>query len=89
MAAEKVTGATKLLKLQIDLGSETRQIVAGVAEHYPPERITGMRIIVVTNLKPAVIRGIESRGMLLAAKAGGNLVLLTPDGDLAPGAKVS
>ena len=89
MAAEKVSGATKLLKLQIDLGSETRQIVAGVAEHYPPERITGMKIIVVTNLKPATIRGIESRGMLLAAKAGSSLVLLTPDGDLAPGAKVS
>lgn len=89
VSAEKVEGAAKLLKLQIDLGSERRQIVAGIAEHYTPEQVTGTRIIVVSNLKPAVIRGVESRGMLLAAKAGKALFLVRPDGDLPPGAKVS
>lgn len=89
LKAERVDGADKLLKLQIDLGYEKRQIVAGVAQHYSPERITGMKIIVVTNLKPVVIRGIQSNGMLLAAQAGKKLLLLTPDGDLPAGAKVS
>ncbi|MBN1212608.1 MAG: methionine--tRNA ligase [candidate division Zixibacteria bacterium] len=89
IAAENVEGADKLLKLQIDIGTEKRQIVAGVAQYYSPEKITGMKIIVVTNLKPAVIRGIESNGMLLAAKAGKQLFLVTPDGDLPPGAKIS
>ena len=89
ITAERVEGADKLLKLQIDLGSEKRQIVAGVAEHYSPEEMVGKKIAVVANLKPAVIRGIESNGMLLAAKKGKTLRLLTPDGDLPPGAKVS
>jgi len=89
LKAEHVEGANKLLKLQIDLGHEKRQIVAGVAEHYSPEKITGMKIIVVTNLKPVVIRGIPSNGMLLAATSGKKLVLLTPDADLPSGAKVS
>jgi methionyl-tRNA synthetase len=87
--AEKLEGADRLLKLQIDLGGEKRQIVAGVAQQYNPEQITGMKIIVVTNLKPAVIRGVESNGMLLAARKGKILVLLTPDSDLPAGAKVS
>ncbi|MBI5267254.1 MAG: methionine--tRNA ligase, partial [candidate division Zixibacteria bacterium] len=89
LEAERVEGADKLLKLQIDLGNEKRQIVAGVAQFYPPEKITGMKIIVVANLKPSVIRGVQSNGMLLAAKAGSQLFVLTPDGDLPPGAKVS
>ena len=89
LEAERVEGADKLLKLQIDIGSEKRQIVAGVAEYYAPEQIKGMKIIVVTNLKSAVIRGVESNGMLLAAKKGKNLCLLVPDGDLPLGAKVS
>jgi methionyl-tRNA synthetase len=89
LEAEGVVGADRLLKLQIDIGSEKRQIVAGVAEHYSPEEIKGMKIVVVTNLKPATIRGIESNGMLLAAKKGKKLTLLTPADDLPPGAKVS
>jgi methionyl-tRNA synthetase len=88
-AAEAVEGANKLLKLQINLGAEKRQIVAGVAEYYTPEQITGMKIIVVVNLKPAVIRGIESNGMLLAATKKKKLALLTPDKDLPPGSRVS
>jgi methionyl-tRNA synthetase len=89
LEAGKVEGADKLLKLRIDIGSEKRQIVAGIAQHYTPEQMTGMKIIVVTNLKPAKIRGIESNGMLLAATSGKKLCLLIPDGDLPPGAKVS
>ncbi|HBY99828.1 MAG TPA: methionine--tRNA ligase, partial [candidate division Zixibacteria bacterium] len=87
--AEKVEGANKLLKLQIDLGGETRQIVAGVAQYYSPEEITGKMIIVVANLEPAKIRGVESNGMLLAAKSGNDLVLLTTEKDIPPGAKIS
>jgi methionyl-tRNA synthetase len=89
LKAEKVEGAAKLLKLQIDLGSEKRQIVAGIAEHYTPEKVTGMKIVVVTNLKPAVIRGVESNGMLLAASKGKKLTLVTPDDDLPAGARIS
>lgn len=89
LEAEAVAGTDKLLKMQIDLGGEKRQIVAGIAQHYTPERITGMKIIVVTNLKPVVIRGVESNGMLLAAHTGKQLFLVTPEGDLPAGAKVS
>jgi methionyl-tRNA synthetase len=88
LQAERVEGATKLLKLQIDLGSERRQIVAGVAEYYTPEKITGMSIVVVANLKPAKIRGIDSNGMLLAAKIDGALTLITPSSEIPAGAKV-
>ncbi|MGH8015554.1 MAG: methionine--tRNA ligase, partial [Candidatus Zixiibacteriota bacterium] len=89
LKAERVDGATKLLKLEIDLGNETRQIVAGVAEYYSPKQITGKKIIVVSNLKPAKIRGIESNGMLLAAKKGKQLTLVTLESDLPAGADVS
>jgi methionyl-tRNA synthetase len=67
LSAERVPGTDKLLKLQIDLRSERRQLVAGIAKHYTPEELIGKQIVVVTNLQPAVIRGIESQGMLLAA----------------------
>lgn len=87
--AEKVEGADKLLKLEIDLGGEKRQIVAGIAQHYAAEEMKGKTLIVVTNLKPAKIRGIESNGMLLAAQADGDLVLLTTDREIASGAEVS
>jgi methionyl-tRNA synthetase len=89
LEAEKVEGADKLLKLQIDIGSEKRQIVAGVAQYYTPENIVGKKIIVVKNLQPAEIRGVESRGMLLAAKRKNELTLLTLDKDLPVGAKIS
>jgi len=88
LSAERVEGADRLLKLQIDLGDHQRQIIAGVAEHYTPEKITGMKIIVVANLKPATIRGIESNGMLLAAKKGKKLFLVVPEQDIPAGASV-
>jgi methionyl-tRNA synthetase len=90
LEAEKVDGADKLLKMQIDIGSEKRQIVAGIAEHYQPNDIVGKKIIVVKNLKPAKIRGVESNGMLLAAKKKDKLCIVTPENsDLPPGASVS
>ncbi len=89
VSAEKVEGADKLLKLQIDLGDEKRQIVAGIAQHYTAEDMVGKTLVIVCNLKPAKIRGIESNGMLLAAQSGKNLVLLTTDKNIPPGAGVS
>jgi methionyl-tRNA synthetase len=89
LSAEKVEGAAKLFKMQIDLGKEQRQIVAGIAEWYQPEDMPGRNIVVVTNMKPAKIRGVESTAMLLAALEGGQLALLTIDRDLPLGAKVS
>lgn len=88
VGAAKVVGASKLLKLQIELGSSTRQIVAGIAEHYAPEDLIGKTIVVVANLKPAKIRGELSQGMLLAASQAGQLRLLTLDGDLPSGAEI-
>jgi methionyl-tRNA synthetase len=87
--AEKVKGADKLLKLKIDLGSEEREIVAGIAPAYPPEAMVGKKIVVVTNLKPAKIKGIESKGMLLAAKDGEILSLVAVDKDVKKGSKIS
>jgi methionine--tRNA ligase beta chain len=88
LSAEKVEKADKLLKLQVELGSETRQVIAGIAAHYKPEDLVGKKIILVANLKPAKIRGIESYGMLLAAKDGEKLFVITPDGEIGSGAKV-
>lgn len=88
LEAEKVPKADKLLRLQIDLGAERRQIVAGIALFYKPEEVVGKTIVVVSNLKPALIRGLESNGMLLAAKDDKQLRLITVDGDLPPGLSV-
>ncbi len=87
--AERVKGADKLLQLQIAIGSERRQIVAGIAQYYAPEDIVGKKIIVVANLEPAKIRGIESHGMLLAAQKEGALTLVTVDKEIPSGASVS
>ncbi|MBI3609677.1 MAG: methionine--tRNA ligase [Nitrospirae bacterium] len=67
VTAEKVAGADKLLKLSVDIGTDTRQVVAGIAAKYAPDQLIGKSVVLVANLKPAVIRGIESRGMILAA----------------------
>ena len=86
--AEAVEGADKLLKLKVEVGGEERQIVAGIAQHYAPDTLVGRTIVLVANLKPARIRGIESQGMLLAAKKSGTLRLITVDGDIPAGANV-
>lgn len=91
LTAERVKGADKLLRLEIDLGGERRQIVAGIASSYRPEELVGRRIVVVANLKPAKVRGLWSEGMLLAASAstpqGTHYFLIQPDG-LAPSGSV-
>jgi len=81
ISAEKVDGAKKLLKLQVQVGSKERQIISGIAEYYSPDDLLGNLIVVVTNLKPAKIFGEESYGMLLAAKKGKDLKLITIDSD--------
>jgi methionyl-tRNA synthetase len=86
LAAERVDKSKKLLKLQIDLGDEKRQLVAGLAEYYEPEQMVGKKIIIVANLKPAKLMGVESQGMLLAAEKGDAVTLLTVDGDIEQGA---
>lgn len=88
-SAEKVEGADKLLKLQISLGEEKKQLVAGIAEQYSPEELVGKQIVVVANLEPKSLRGVESQGMLLAAVAEGGPVLLQPDKEVKEGTKVS
>jgi len=89
LAAEWVPKTDKLLKLSIDTGEEKRQIVAGIAQHYNPEVLIGKTIIIVANLQPVKIRGIESQGMLLTAEKGENLTLLTTFDDLGPGSFIS
>jgi methionyl-tRNA synthetase len=86
--AEKVEGTAKLVKLEVDIGTEKRQLVAGVADTYKPEDLVGKKIIVVANLKPAVIRGIESQGMLLAAVINDKAVIPFFENDVPPGTKV-
>lgn len=86
--AEPVPKAHKLLKLQVDIGGEKRQLVAGIAQEYDIETLVGKRIIVIANLEPTTIRGVRSDGMLLAADDGTTLSLLTPDRAIASGAKV-
>lgn len=88
IAAEPVPKADRLLLLQIDLGGETRQIVAGIAQFYSAEEMVGKSVVVVANLKPAKIRGVESNGMLLAAKDGKTLRVVTVDGEVPAGASV-
>jgi methionyl-tRNA synthetase len=88
IAAQRVQGADRLLRLEIDLGTEKRQIVAGIAQSYEPEALVGKSIIVVANLKPAKVRGVESQGMLLAAAAGSGPVVATFEGEVAPGTRV-
>jgi methionyl-tRNA synthetase len=88
IAAERVPNANRLLKLQVDLGYEKRQIVAGIAEHYAPEDLIGKQIILAANLEPATIRGIESQGMLLAAAGEKDLAVATFEKAMSPGTRV-
>lgn len=89
ISAEKIENSEKLLKLEVDLGSEKRQIVSGIAEVYEPENLIGKEIILVANLEPKVIMGVESHGMLLAANQDGTPVLLNVDREVAPGSTIT
>lgn len=88
LSCEPHPQADRLLILQVDLGEERRQIVAGIRAHYPPEQLVGRRVVVVANLQPAVLRGVESQGMLLAASGTDTVAVLSPDKDVPPGSKV-
>ena len=89
VSCEKVKKSDKLLKLQLDIGIETRQVVSGIAKYYSPEDLVGKKVIMIANLKPAKLMGIESQGMILAASNGDKLVLATVDGDIPAGSKLS
>jgi len=86
--AGSIKGSDKLLKLAVDIGKETRQVVAGIANSYKPEDLIGMQVAVLTNLKPAKLFGIESQAMLLAADVAGKAVLLRPSKRVEIGTKV-
>ncbi|MCL6451547.1 MAG: methionine--tRNA ligase [Acetobacteraceae bacterium] len=88
-AAEPVPGAQRLLRLELDTGSGSTQVVAGIAEQYRPSELVGKQLVLLANLKPATIRGVESRGMILAAVAGQDLAVLTVDRPIPDGSRVS
>lgn len=88
LTVEPHPNAERLLKMTIDLGSETRQLVAGIAQHYKPEDLLGQQIVVVANLKPARLRGEISQGMLLAASDETGVAVLMPARPMAPGSKI-
>jgi methionyl-tRNA synthetase len=90
LSAEKVAKTKKLLKLTIDTGIDQRTIVSGIAEHYAPEDIVGRQVSVVVNLAPKVLKGIESRGMILMAEnADGSLSFVSPDKQIKNGGTIS
>jgi predicted RNA-binding protein with EMAP domain len=86
--AEPHPNADRLLVLRVDLGGEERQLVAGIRAHYDPATLVGRQVVVVANLEPAKLRGVESQGMVLAAADGERVVLLRPDDPVSPGAVV-
>lgn len=90
-SAEEIEGADKLYKLMVDLGGEERQLVAGIKPYYPKEELVGKKVLVLANLEPRTIRGVESRGMVLCAhnEDRSQLACTVPERDVAPGSKVS
>ena len=89
VSAEPHPNADRLVVLRIDVGGEERQIVAGIRASYSPEALVGRSIVVVANLAPAMLRGVESQGMLLATRDGDRVVLLGPEAEVPAGSKVS
>jgi methionyl-tRNA synthetase len=87
-SAEVHPKADRLLVLRVDVGGEERQLVAGIRAHYEPAALIGRQVVVVANLEPAQLRGVESQGMVLAASDGERVVLLRPDDAVASGAVV-
>jgi methionyl-tRNA synthetase len=87
-SVEAHPNADKLYVMKIDLGGEERQIVAGLREHYTPEQLQGRTVIVVANLVPATLRGVESQAMLLAVQDGPRVMLVEPDAEASPGSHV-
>lgn len=89
LSAERVEGSDKLLKLEVSLGDNKRQIIAGIGKAYEPENLIGKKIVIVANLEPRKLMGLESQGMLLAASnENEGPILLIPDTEIAPGAEI-
>ncbi len=88
LSAERVEGSDKLLKLQVDIGPEKRQIIAGIGKVYAPEDMLGKEIIIVANLEPRSLMGLESQGMLLAANDPSGPVIVMPEKEVAPGTEL-
>lgn len=88
LSAERVEGSEKLLKLRVSLGDEERQIIAGIGKRYAPDTLIGRQIVIVANLEPRMLMGLESQGMLLAADTPEGPVLLQPDQDVSSGAVI-
>ncbi len=88
LEAERIKGSKKLIKLIVDIGGETRQIVAGIAEQYSPEDLVNKLVPILVNIKPATIMGVESQGMLLAINDNNKPVLLLPEKDVKPGSEI-
>ncbi len=86
LEAEKVAGSKKLIRMRVDIGTEVRQVVAGIAEAYEPASLINRKVVIVANLKPARLMGIESNGMVVAASIGGKPVLATFTEDVPNGA---
>ena len=80
--------ADRLLVLTVDTGTEKKEVVAGISQHYKPEELTGKKVVLVNNLQPATLRGVVSNGMILAAKDGEALSLVVPERPVAPGSTV-
>ena len=87
--AERIKKSNKLLKLTVDIGTETKQVVGGIAEVYKPEELIGRQAVLVVNLKPATLMGQKSEGMILAAVNGKKISLIQPDTDMPAGTPVS
>ncbi|MGI5835998.1 MAG: methionine--tRNA ligase subunit beta [Chloroflexota bacterium] len=88
VTAEPIQGASKLLKLEIDIGDKKLITTSGIAQYYKPEEMLGRKVVVVANLQPAIIRGIESQTMILAASAEGRLALVTVSEDVPNGTRI-
>jgi len=85
---ERIEGSKKLIKLNVDVGNEMRQLVAGIAEEYTPEKLIGELVPVLVNLKPAKLMGVESQGMILAVEVNGKPILLHPDKEVPTGSRI-
>jgi len=85
LSVERVEGTDKLIRLEIDLGTEKRQLIAGMAEFFEPDYLIGKEIPILTNLEPRNFKGIESQGMILAVDVDGKPVLLRPEKEVPPG----
>ena len=86
--AERVEGSKKLIKLEVDVGDETRQLVAGIAEEYNPESLIGKLVPILANPKPVKLMGVESQGMILAVDVNGKPILLHPDREVPAGSGI-